>query len=146
VATTFKIEVAATPEQVFDYLADVRRHPEWANPKAKMAAEQIVGDGPGQGAAYKTHALFVNKPVTADVQVTAFERPRKFAIRSDQHQEGKKDVWYENEFTLTRSAGGTVISKHTTSNGNPVVGVVAYPAIRGDALTSLRNLKSKLEA
>jgi hypothetical protein len=39
-----------------------------------------------------------------------------------------------------------LISKRTTSNGNPVVGVVAYPAIRGDALTSLRNLKAKLES
>jgi uncharacterized protein YndB with AHSA1/START domain len=145
-ATTFKIEVAAAPEQVFDYLADVLRHPEWANPKAKMAAEQTAGQGPGKGAAYKTHALFVNKPVSADVQVTAFERPSRFAIRSDQHQEGKKDVWYENEFTLTRNGAGTLISKRTTSNGNPVVGVVAYPAIRGDALTSLRNLKAKLES
>ena len=145
-ATTFKIEVAAAPEQVFDYLADVRRHPEWANPKAKMAAEQVAGDGPGQGAAYRTQALFVNKPVTADVQVTAYERPRRFSIRSDQHQEGKKDVWYENEFTLTRSPGGTLISKRTTSNGNPVVGLVAYPAIRGDALTSLRSLKAHLES
>ncbi len=144
-ATTFKIEVAAAPEQVFDYLADVRRHPEWANPKAQMLAEQIAGEGPGQGATYKTQALFVNKPVTADVKVTAFERPSRFAIRSDQHQDGKKDVWYENEFTLTRSGGGTLISKRTTSNGNPVVGMVAYPAIRGDALTSLRNLKARLE-
>jgi Polyketide cyclase / dehydrase and lipid transport. len=87
-ATTFKIEVAAPPEQVFDYLADVLRHPEWANPKAKMAAEQTTGQGPGQGATYRTRALFVNKPVSADVQVTAFERPSRFAIRSDQHQEG----------------------------------------------------------
>jgi uncharacterized protein YndB with AHSA1/START domain len=145
-ATTFKIEVAAPPEKVFDYLADVRRHPEWANPKAQMIAEQTAGKGPGQGATYKTRAVFVNKPVTADVQVTAFDRPNRFAIRSDQHQEGKKDVWYENEFTLTRSPNSTLISKHTTSNGNPVVGVVAYPAIRGDALTSLRNLKEKLES
>ena len=145
-ATTFKIEVGAPPERVFDYLADVRNHPEWANPKAQMRAEQTAGDGPGQGAAYKTQAMFVNKPVSADIRVTAFERPRRFAIRSDQHQQGKKDVWYENDFTLTRSGSGTLISKRTTSNGNPVVGLIAYPAIRGDALTSLRNLKAKLES
>ena len=144
-ATTFTITIDASPERVFDYLVDVTRHPEWANAKAKMRSDQIAGAGPGPDARYRTQGMFVNRSVSADITVTAFERPRRFSIRSDQHQEGKKDVWYENEFTLTPDGGGTKLVKRTTSNGNPVVGFIAYPAIRGDAMTSLKNLKAKVE-
>ena len=143
---TFKIEIDAPPERVFDYLADVRRHTEWANPKAKMKAEQTAGDGPGADATYHTQGIFVNKPVSADLTVTAFERPRRFAIRSDQHQEGKKEVWYLNDYTLQPRGAGTEVTKHMTSNSNPVMLFVAYPAIRGDAMTSLKNLKTKVES
>ena len=143
---TFKIEIDAPPERVFDYLADVRRHTEWANPKAKMRAEQTSGDGPGPGATYRTQGVFVNKPVSADLTVTAFDRPSRFAIRSDQHQEGKKEVWYQNDFTLEPRGAGTELIKRTSSNSNPVMLFIAYPAIRGDAMTSLKNLKAKVES
>ena len=119
---------------------------EWANPKAKMRAEQTGGEGPGPGATYRTQGVFVNKPVSADLTVTAFERPRRFSIRSDQRQDGKKEVWYENEFTLESRGSGTEVVKRTTSNSNPVMLFIAYPAIRGDAMTSLRNLKAKVES
>lgn len=36
-------------------------------------------------------------------------------------------------------------NKATWSDGNPLLGILAYPAIRGDAMTSLRNIKRKLE-
>jgi uncharacterized protein YndB with AHSA1/START domain len=142
---SFKIDIQAPPDEVFDYLCDVTRHTEWANPKADMKARQTSGAGPGPDATYRTEGVFVNKPVSADITVTAYDRPSRFSIRSDQHQEGKKDVWYENDYSLHSTGGGTQLVKRVTSNGNPVIFVVAYPAIRGDAMTSLRNLKAKLE-
>jgi uncharacterized protein YndB with AHSA1/START domain len=145
-ALQFKVQIQAPPDRVFDYLADVGRHPEWANPKASMRMEDVSGGMPGPGHAYRSAGVFVGKDVTADITVTAFERPRRFAIRSDQHQQGKKDVWYENEFTLIPANGGTLVTKRVTSNGNPVVGFLAYPAIRKDVMTSLGNLKAKLES
>jgi hypothetical protein len=33
-----------------------------------------------------------------------------------------------------------------TSNGNPLMLYVAYPAVRADAMTSLRNLKALSES
>lgn len=140
------IEIDAPPERVFRHLADVATHPGWANPKAAMTMEQTAGDGPGPDSAYRSSGVFVGKPVTADISVTVYEPPRRFAIRSDQHQEGKRDVWYVNDYTLTPADTGTRLSKRVTSNGNPAIFYLAYPAIRSDRMTSLRNLKRLAES
>jgi len=146
---TFTTTITAPPERVFDELSHVERHPSWANPKAKMRMEQTAGDGPGAGAHYVSHAVFVGKPVSADIDVTRYEPPRVFAIRATQHQDGKKDTWIEHTFTLTPEAGGTRVERHMTgpfSVGAALLGLIAYPAIRRDAMTSLGNLKRSIEA
>jgi uncharacterized protein YndB with AHSA1/START domain len=142
----FKIEIDAPPERVFSHLEDVTTHPSWSNPKANMTMEQTAGTGPGADAKYRSSGVFVGKPVSADITVTAYDPPRRFAIRSDQHQEGKKDVWYLNDYTLSSANGGTVVTKHVTSNGNPAIFFIAYLAVRADAMTSLRNLKRVSES
>lgn len=87
---TFMIQIAAAPEMIFDEVSHVERHPGWANPKAKMEMEQTAGDGPGASAHYVSRAVFVGKPVSADLEITRFEPPRVFALKATQHQEGKK--------------------------------------------------------
>jgi uncharacterized protein YndB with AHSA1/START domain len=143
---TFKIQVQAPPETVFDYLADATRHGEWANPKSSMTMDDVSGGAPGAGHKYRSTAVFTGKPVSADLEVTAFERPRHFRIRLDQHQEGKKDVWYENDYQLSAANGGTEIVKQLTGGLSPMIFFIAAPAIRKDAMTSLRNLKARVEA
>ena len=118
---SYSIDIAAAPEAVFDELSHVERHPTWANPKAGMTMEQVEGDGPGPQARYRSSGVFVNKDVTADIAVTSFEPDRRFAIRSDQHQPGKSDVWYLNSYALEPIAGGTRLVKSTDSNGSKVV-------------------------
>ena len=78
--------------------------------------------------------------------MTAFDPPRRFAIRSDQHQVGKEDIWYVNDYTLTPDGAGTRLSKRVTSNGNPLIFYIAYPAVRADQMTSIRNLKRAAES
>jgi len=142
----FSIAIDAPPARVFELLADVPAHPTWANPKAKMSMEQTAGSGPGPDAAYRSSAVFVGKPVSADISVVAYEEPERFAIRSDQHQEGKRDIWYVNDYTLTPENGGTRLTKRVTSNGNPLPFYLAYPAVRADQMKSLRNLKRLAES
>jgi uncharacterized protein YndB with AHSA1/START domain len=146
VAFTFKIRIEAPPEAVFDYLSDMKTHPEWANPKAKMEMEEVSGGPPARGATYRSRALFIGKPVSANLAVTEFDRPRRFTFALVHHQEGKKDQSYEQSFRLAPSGGGTIVEKVVGGGVNPVVGYLAYPAIRADAMTSLRNLKARLEA
>lgn len=144
-ALHFRIHVDAPPEAVFDYVSDMKRHPEWANPKAKLTIEEVSGGAPALGSKYRSSGLFVGKPTNADIEVSRFDRPRVFAYRLAQHFEGKKDTHYEQTYTLAPKDGGTDVDKGIWSDGNPVIGFIAYPAIRGDAMTALRNLKAKLE-
>jgi uncharacterized protein YndB with AHSA1/START domain len=142
----FTIDMAAPPERVFDELSHVERHTSWANPKAEMTMEQVAGAGPGADARYRSSGIFVGKKVSADIAVTKFDPSKAFSIRSDQHQEGKADVWYENDYTLTPNGAGTTLVKTVTSNTSPIMLFVAKPAIKKDAMTSLRNLKAKVES
>jgi uncharacterized protein YndB with AHSA1/START domain len=145
VGLRFSIQIDAPPDRVFARLADVATHPTWANPSSKMTMEQIAGEGPGPDARYRSSGVFVGKPVSADITVTAFDPPWRFAIRSDQHQEGKRDVWYLNDYTLEPRDGATLLHKRVTSDTNPLVLSLAYPGIRMDAMRSLRNLKRAAE-
>jgi uncharacterized protein YndB with AHSA1/START domain len=142
----FKILIDAPPERVFDELSHVERHPSWANPKSKMTMEQTGGDAPGSSSTYRSSGIFGGKAVSADLSVTKFDPPREFSIRSDQHQDGKKDAWYENDYTLRPQGNGTVVTKKVTGSLSPVVFALAHFAIKKDAMTSLGNLKRRVES
>ena len=142
----FTIQIDAPPERVFDELSHVERHTSWANPKSNMTMEQTGGAGPGPTSTYRSSGVFTGKKVSADITVTAFDPPRRFAIRSDQHQEGKKDSWYQNDYTLAADGGGTTVTKHVTGSISPVVFFLASLAIKKDAMTSLKNLKAQVES
>jgi uncharacterized protein YndB with AHSA1/START domain len=144
-AITFRMQIAAPADRVFDYVSDVANHPEWANPKANLRMDQVSGVGPALGARYHSEQVFVGKKASADIDVTAFERPSRFAFRLTQHVEGKRDSHFEHDFRFLPNGGGTTVERHITSDGNPVVGFIAYPAIRSDAMKALNNLKAKLE-
>lgn len=140
------IQIDAPPEAVFEELSHVERHPIWANPAADMTMEQVAGDGPGKDARYRSSGIFVKSAITADVSVKAYRPSTLFALRSDQHQPGKKDAWYEHTYTLSPLGSGTLLEKATDGSINPVVRVLAGPAIKKDAMTSLTNLKKLLES
>ena len=143
---TFRIKIDAPPERVFDELSHVERHPSWANPNAQMTMEQTGGEGPGASSHYRSSGVFVKKNVSADISVMAYDPPRRFTIRSDQHQDGKKDVWYQNDYVLTPDGGGTTLEKRVTTDNTPALLYIFYPAVRKDAMTALRNLKTKVES
>lgn len=111
-----------------------------------MTMKQMAGSGPGPTATYRSSGVFVGKDVSADIAVETFDPPRRFAIRSVQHQQGKKDVWYLNDYTLRAEDGGTRVTKHVTSSVSPIILFLAGPGIRRDAMTSLRNLKRLVES
>jgi uncharacterized protein YndB with AHSA1/START domain len=140
------ITIDAPPEAVFNELAHVERHPAWANPKADMTMEQVAGDGPGLDAKYRSTGIFTKSRVSADLTITAYQPSTAFTIRLIQHQEGKKDAWYQHVYTLTPQGAGTLVEKETDGSINPVVRLLAGPAIKKDAMTSLTNLKHLVES
>ncbi len=77
----FTTHIDAPPELVFDEVSHVERHPSWANPRG-MRMEQTAGDGPGAASHYISHAIFVKKPVSADIEITRYEPSTVFELLS----------------------------------------------------------------
>lgn len=142
------LHIDAPPEKVFDALADVEHHPEWANEKAKLTMSSLSGGAPALGGTYRSQQVFAGKPQTADIEIVQFDRPNRFAFAISQRKKGGggKEVHYRHTFVLSPEGGGTRLERTTDGDGNPVVGFLAKPAIMKDGRTSLGNLKSRVEA
>ena len=67
-----------------------------------------------------------------------------------QRELGTLPGWARRGTTLTKTFtpqdGGTLLQKQVTTNTSPVMMFIAAPAIKKDAMTSLRNLKAKVES
>ncbi len=143
-AFTWKMLINAPPEAVFDKLADMPNHGSWANKNAHLKVSEVSGGEPHLGSKYRSQAHFFKKPATADLEITSFDRPKKFAYSVVHHQEGKKDAHLTHTFTLAPQGGGTLLTRSTQGIGS-VSGVIFYPAIKSDGKKSLTNLKNQLE-
>jgi len=142
------MHIDAPPEKVFDTLADVEHHPDWANPGAKLQMSSVSGGPPALGSTFRSEQVFVGKPQTADIEIVRFERPGWFAFAVSQRKQGGggKEVHYTHTFVLTPEGGGTKLERTTDGDGNAIVGFLAKPAIMKDGRVSLGNLKARVEA
>ena len=70
------LEIARSPEDVFDYLADVTRLPEW-----QESAESVEVDGAlGEGSRFREVRSFMGRRASSTLEVTEYERPRRFSL------------------------------------------------------------------
>lgn len=141
---TFRIHVDAPPDQVFSYVKDMTRHKEWANSNASLDIEPVSGGGPAAGSKYRSKAVFLKQPVSADLTITDYEPPSKFAFSVVHHQEGKKDINYHQAYAFRPEGNGTTVER-TIGGGPGLLTYLFYPAIRADAMAALRNLKALAE-
>jgi uncharacterized protein YndB with AHSA1/START domain len=145
-ALQFKIDVNASPDEVFAYVADVAKHGDWANPKAGLQVE-AASEGPtAVGSKFKSSQRFLGKDTGADITITRYEPPRLLAF--DALHPGKKGPErYSSTFTFTPSGGGTVVERRIDRDPPMgIMGIIAKPAVKADAMKALRRLKSNLES
>jgi uncharacterized protein YndB with AHSA1/START domain len=141
------IQIDAPPEAVFDTVSDMARHGEWANEKAKLRVHEVSGGPAALGSTYRSEAMFLGKPAHADLEIVAFDRPRRFTYSVTHQQDGKKDVHLTHTFVLTPNGGGsTKLERITDGDGSPILGALFYPAIKADGRVQLRNLKARVES
>jgi len=92
-----RVDIARPPEQVYDYLADMRNEPEWL-PGA--SAVRVTSEGEiGLGAAFEgTYA----RAGTVRCTISTFDRPHRLVIHGD-----AKGMSFDDAITLTPIDGGT---------------------------------------
>lgn len=138
------IDVNRTPDDVFAYLTDVRRHAEWS-PKA-YRVESI--DGPVQMGSMFTSYGWVPKDADHrnEVEVTVFEPSRRLQFTSREKGES-----FLNTYELSaKGGGGTRIDRAIDMPTPGGAAGVLFPLILGGFIKPATNkgmkmLKAKLE-
>lgn len=144
VRASSRVTVACTPEAAFAYVADITTHPLWS-PDNIRVLEAHQGP-PALGARYRTAGFSVvaRADVEADLEVTAFEPPSRFAFVSSN---GPRS--FENVFTFTPTGDGTVIER-TISFMAPTQALDGLKAMDHEVTLrrdkALQMLKERLEA
>jgi uncharacterized protein YndB with AHSA1/START domain len=144
---TWKIHIDAPPQAVFDALADVPNHSSWADDKSQLKIMPVSGGPSALGSKYLSEQIFFGKKNSADLEIVGFDPPRRFALAISQRPDGReRDDHLTHTFTLTPDGTGTMLQRDTTGDGNPLLGLIAFPAIKKNGYDSLKKLKAKLES
>jgi uncharacterized protein YndB with AHSA1/START domain len=99
-----QITINAPPTEVFAYVSDFSRHPEWADVTVKM---ESTSDGPvGQGSTFKSVGHQLGRDFPAEITVTEFVPGEKLAF------EAEGDAFhFRHHFLLRPEDGGTRLVK-----------------------------------
>jgi uncharacterized protein YndB with AHSA1/START domain len=100
IRSEFTVEIARPPADVFAYLADPSKVPEWQSSavEAKLATDGAIG----VGSRIEEVRSFVGRRVRTTLEVTEYEPERRFSLKT---VEGPVPV--EVRHTLEPSNGGT---------------------------------------
>ncbi|HLF71385.1 MAG TPA: SRPBCC family protein [Dehalococcoidia bacterium] len=141
------VHVDASPEAVFDYVTDVRRHPEWANEPMEIALDP--GPERGKGAKFHSTVKFMGT-VKATGEVIEETRPSRFVYECED-----SSGHYRWTFTLTPEDGGTRLSHLSERLEAPIYVRVMQPIlwpfvgakmVGGGVANIKRNLESGAKA
>lgn len=138
---TTSVEIARAPEDVFAYITDVSRHPEW---QAGLVAANVETDGPvGVGSRVVHRRKLGFGTVAATSEVTAFEPPRLVAFRG---LDGP--IRGDGAQRVEESGGGSRVSFELEMRGHGI-GALMLPMARRQATRQVaeshENLKRILE-
>ena len=129
-------------ESVYTYVADVDRWPEW---RSDVAGAELLTEGPMRvGSQARGFAKVLGRPVSIDVEVTAFEPGAVFGYRPI-----KGPLRTNNRYTFEGQAGGTrvVLTDDIGLTGIFRVLLPLMPVfVRSVYRKNLASLKATLEA
>ena len=142
--TNFTTTIDRSPEDVFDYIADVSKHAEWS-PKP-FRVEGSTGPVKAGDTFASVGAIPGDKNHRNEVTVTECASPRRLVLDSLE-----KNEHFINTFELEPRGSGTRLTRTMDAPRPPFPVSVLFPLImaafiRPDVQKGLRNLKAKLES
>jgi uncharacterized membrane protein len=137
-----EIQISAPPEEVFAYLADLDKHPEWSH----CMEIQKTSEGPvGVGTTYQSKGKNFGLTATENIEVVKQQPNERFAWRST-GAFGWKFGW---SFELRPQDGGTLlIERYEPPTGvvGSLINTLAAGSTRKAMQEGLARIKEKLEA
>jgi uncharacterized protein YndB with AHSA1/START domain len=139
----FSVDIDAPIEQVFSYVTELKRHPEWSNNKMEMSVE---GEPVAVGTTFETAVSAFGKE-TNKGRVVEMQAPTKFVYECDTSASG---LWRWT-MSLEPIAGGTRLSHKAEGLRVPgwfkVVQPLMFPFVGKKMQTNgLQNIKARVEA
>lgn len=140
-------DIAAPAAQVFDYLSDVTRHPEWAD--QDMTVEHVAGPSRGPGATFKTH-VEIDMPVGHGHDDATVVVQQAVASRYLAYEATDGSGHYRWTIDLTENAGATHVTQTVERLEGPLWIRLTQPLIwramgRKMVTHGLEQMKERLE-
>ncbi len=137
----FQTQINAPPAEVFGYLSDLEKHPEWSH----CMEIRKTSEGPvGVGATYQSRGKNFGITANETVEVTEHRPNERFAWQTT-GAVGMKFGW---SFELSPQEGGTLLSERFEPPSGLLAGVIGLasgPATRKAMEEGLANIKETLE-
>ncbi len=137
----FQVQISASPEEVFAYLSDLEKHPEWSHSmEVKKTSEGEVGIGASYRSKGKNFGITANETV----EVTEHRPSERFGWRTTGAM-GMKFGW---SFELSPQEGGTLlIERFEPPSGlvGSIIGMATGSSTRKAMQEGLGRIKEKLE-
>ena len=137
----FQTQINAAPEEVFAYLSDLEKHPEWSH---CMEIEK-TSEGPvGVGSSYRSRGKNFGITANETVEVTEHQPNERFGWRTTGAM-GMKFGW---SFEMTPQEGGTLlIERFEPPSGlmGSFISLTAGSSTRKAMQEGLGRIKEKLE-
>jgi uncharacterized protein YndB with AHSA1/START domain len=139
----FTVDINAPVEQVYAYVTDLRRHPEWSNNKMTMI---VYGEPVRVGTTFDAEISAFGKE-SASCRVVKMAKPTKFVYECD----NKKSGSWRWTMTLEPIGNGTRLHHQSEGMKTPgwfsVVKGVMFPFVGKKMMThGLDNIKARVEA
>jgi carbon monoxide dehydrogenase subunit G len=117
----FTIDISRPPDEVFAFLTDVERLPEWQS----SAVSATVDGDLRVGAVIGEQRRFMGRDLATTDEVTAYERPTRFEVKSR-----GGPVAYEIRHVLAAADGGTRLRIEVDVKVSTVMRIAAQPALK----------------
>ena len=142
---TWTIEVAAPPEKVYAYVADLARHGEWGSEADHMSITPESPGAPAVGKTYSAEGTLLGKRNPSKVVITELDPPRRVEFEYEDSRGSGGHV-----FTFTPQNGGTLVSRQLYGIKQPFFGPLLLRIFKKKIDVNyngaLQNLKTKLES
>ncbi len=137
-----EVQISATPEEVFAYLSDLEKHPEWSHSmEIKRTSEGPVGVGSTYASKGKNFGMTANDTV----EVTEHQPSERFAWRTA----GAMGMMFGWSFEMRPQGGGTLLIERFEPPGGLVgslINTLAGSSTRKAMQEGLGRIKERLEA
>lgn len=141
---TGSVQIHRTPEDVFDYIADPTRRPEWQDAVQRIEVEHRTGDG--RGTRVRETRRVQGRSMTASWEVTDYDPGHRYGLHG-------VDGPIRPIVTITLSPHGGGVQTQVdieidfeTSGIGRIFGGLARRSARHDVVTDGQHLKQRLEA